>query len=122
MKILIIEDELLILKTLETLATHTGHRVTSTPSGREAIEILRNNEFDLIICDLMLNDISGFDILEETKNLFGSDVVANKIIIITAYKSDDIINRVKGYGCRFFEKPFDNVKETLIQMTAAKSE
>ena len=119
MKILIIEDEFLILKTLETFVVKSGHQVDTSQSGRKAIELLQTNSFDLIITDLMLNDISGFDIIEESKKVYSAEEIQQKIIVITAYKSDDIINRVKGYGCRFFEKPFVDVKATIDQMLSA---
>lgn len=116
MKILIIEDEFLILKTLETFILKVGHQVDTSQSGRSAIELLQKKSYDLIITDLMLNDISGFDIIEESKKVYNSKEIQEKIIVITAYKSDDIINRVKGYGCRFFEKPFVDVKSTIEKM------
>lgn len=118
MKILIVEDEFLILKTLQTFITKAGHAVDTSQSGRNAIELLQANSYELIITDLMLNDISGFDIIEESKKVYSAEEIQQKIIVITAYKSDDIINRVKNYGCRFFEKPFIDIKSTIDQMLA----
>lgn len=116
MKILIVEDEFLILKTLQTFITKAGHEVDTSQSGRNAIDLLQQSAYDLIITDLMLNDISGFDIIEESKKVYSQEQIRQKIIVITAYKSDDIINRVKNYGCRFFEKPFLDIKSTIEKM------
>lgn len=118
MKILIIEDEFLILKTLQTFISRLNHDVDTSQSGRNAIELIESNDYDLIITDLMLNDISGFDIIEESKKRYSSQEIQQKFIVITAYKSDDIINRVKNYGCRFFEKPFLDIKSTIEEMLA----
>lgn len=116
MKILVIEDEFLILKTIETFLKKAGHQVDTSQSGRHAIELLQTHSYDLIITDLMLNDISGFDIIEESKKVYSLSEIQEKIIVITAYKSDDIINRVKNYGSRFFEKPFVDIKSTIDEM------
>jgi CheY-like chemotaxis protein len=109
MKILIIEDEILIQLSLKTFLTRRGHTVKATASGMTAISMLKEESFDKIICDLMLNDITGFDVIEECTNLFGADRVKAIIVIITAYNNDQILNQAKGYAVPIFIKPFDNL-------------
>ena len=109
MKVLIIEDELLIRKSIQVLATKRGHEVIGTDKGQEAIKLIEQENFDYIICDLMLGDIGGFDIIEASKRVYSPEEIAKKFIVITAYKSDDILSRVRSYNCTFFQKPIDDV-------------
>lgn len=106
-KILVIEDEPLILRTLKVFLEKKGASVTATSSGKDAIELILNEDFDGIICDLMLNDITGFDVIEEAKQKLSPEQISSKFIIITAYSSDQIIQRAKKYGCKIYPKPLD---------------
>ncbi|MDF1758636.1 MAG: ATP-binding protein [Legionellaceae bacterium] len=57
--LLLVEDNELALKVLETIVTKAGLRFLSATSGEDAIQITQNNEFELIICDIGLPGISG---------------------------------------------------------------
>jgi DNA-binding response OmpR family regulator len=63
--ILIIEDEILIQQSLKKLFERKGFKVDTSASGKLAIDLILNNDYDRIICDLMLQDISGFDVIED---------------------------------------------------------
>ena len=69
-KFLIIEDEILIQQSLKKLLERRGFEVDVSASGKSAIELILINNYDRIICDLMLQDISGFDVIEESKKVF----------------------------------------------------
>ncbi len=113
MKILIIEDEILIQKSLTLMLKKKGIEVDATASGKEAIKFINNNNYDRIICDLMLNDITGFDIIEESKKKFNADEIKNKYIIITAYSSEQTLEKASKYGCRVLSKPFKSMPEAI---------
>ena len=113
MKFLIIEDEPLIQKSLRKMLETQGHQVKATAKGREAIEMLKCENFDRIICDLMLTDITGFDVLEEFRSHYGSNDIPNKFIIITAYCSDQVLHKANTYGCKVINKPFKNITQTI---------
>ena len=68
-KILIIDDEELILITLAADLTDNGFAVTTANSGEEGLSILEDNKFDLLITDLSLEGMTGLEILEKTKEL-----------------------------------------------------
>ncbi len=122
MKILIVEDELLIQKSLKHLLEKKGHNVTATASGREAIEFILNDEYQRIICDLMLSDITGFDIIEEAKSKYSLDTISNLFVIITAYSSAQVLDKAEGYGCKIIEKPFEDMKNAISIMTKEPNE
>lgn len=112
-KILLIEDEPLIQKSLKKLLEHRGAEVTVESRGKEAIQLLLTQDFDRIICDLMLQDISGFDVIEESKKRFTIAEISKLFIIITAYSSPHVIEKATQYGCQLLSKPFENIDEAL---------
>ncbi len=113
MKILLVEDEPLIQKSLKKLLEKKGSEVTVESRGREAIGLILNQKFDRIICDLMLQDISGFDVIEESKGRYSMSEISKLFIIITAYTSPHVIEKATQYGCLLFSKPFENLDEAL---------
>ena len=80
MKILIIEDEVLIQQSLKILMENMGLSVDVTAQGREAIIMLQKTNYDKIICDLMLQDITGFDVIEESLKRYSREEIKNKFV------------------------------------------
>lgn len=66
-KLLVIDDEAIVRKSVENLIGKQGVEITSVGSGREAFRLLKEEFFDLVILDLGLEDMSGFDLLEMIK-------------------------------------------------------
>lgn len=112
-KILIIEDETLIALSLKKMLSKKGHMVTTVESGHEAIKLLKSEEFDRVICDLMLQDISGFDIIEESRTYLGNDKIRLDFVIMTAYNSSQVLERAREYGCKILGKPFEDLAKAL---------
>ena len=110
---MLIEDEPLIQKSLKKLLEKKGASVTVESRGRDAIGLIQNLEFDRIICDLMLQDISGFDVIEEAKARYTMAEISTLFIIITAYSSPHVIEKASQYGCMLLSKPFENIDEAL---------
>lgn len=113
MKILLIEDELLIQKSLKRLLERRGVSVSVASSGKTAIEMLNSQNYDRIICDLMLQDITGFDVIEESKKIYTAEEIKKKFIIITAYSSPQVLEKAKTYECPIIGKPFDNIHDVI---------
>lgn len=112
-KILLIEDEPLIQKSLKKLLEKRGAKVVVQSRGRDAIDLILSQDFDRIICDLMLQDISGFDVIEESKARFTISEISKIFIIITAYSSPHVIEKANLYGCMLLSKPFENIENAL---------
>lgn len=115
--ILIIEDEILIQQSLKKLFERRGLKVDVSASGKLAIDLILNNHYDRIICDLMLQDISGFDVIEESKKKFSAEEISRKFVIMTAYNSPQVLSRANVYQCRLLNKPFDDLEEAMKVMT-----
>ncbi len=112
-RILLIEDEPLIQKSLKKLLEKRGVEVIVESRGKEAISLILGQNFDRIICDLMLQDISGFDVIEDSKQRYTINDISKLFIIITAYSSPHVIEKASQYGCRLLSKPFENIEEAL---------
>jgi CheY-like chemotaxis protein len=116
-KILVIEDEILIQQSLKKLLERRGFSIDVSASGKQAINMILNNHYDRIVCDLMLQDISGFDVIEESKKKFSADEISTKFVIMTAYNSPQVLSKANSYQCKLLNKPFDNLEEAIRIMT-----
>jgi len=66
-KILVVEDEKAMARALEAKLMRFGYEVTIADNGDQALTLLKNNQYDLIILDLMMPKKNGFDVLEELR-------------------------------------------------------
>ncbi|AJD30688.1 MULTISPECIES: response regulator transcription factor [Clostridium] len=110
-KILIIEDELAIADLMSYSLKKEGYIVKTVDNGSEGIEITENFKPNLIILDLMLPDISGFDVCRNITQSFNIP-----IIMITA--KCDITDKVLGLELGaddYITKPFD-MREVLVRI------
>jgi CheY-like chemotaxis protein len=115
--ILIVEDEILIQQSLKKLFERRGLQVDVSASGKVAIDKILTLSYDRIICDLMLQDISGFDVIEESRKKYTPEEIKEKFVIMTAYNSPQVLGRANAYQCRLLNKPFDDLDEAMRLMT-----
>ncbi len=105
-KILIIEDEKPISDLMVMNLTRAGYKCTARYNGREAADLLEENQsFDLILLDVMLPEINGYELMEYIRPM------NIPVIFITAMNSLD--NRIKGLtsGAEdYIVKPFEIVE------------
>ena len=115
-KILLIEDEPDIRKTLEYNIARDGYDVITAPSLSEGRNHLNSSSFSLILLDLMLPDGSGLDLCREIKS--DKEKTATPIIILTA--KDDEVDKVVGFELGaddYVTKPF-SVRELILRIKA----
>ena len=115
-KILIIEDEPDIRKTLEYNLSKEGFDVICASSLSEGKDYLNINSFSLILLDLMLPDGSGLDLCRELKSNTEKKLIP--IIILTA--KDDEVDKVVGFELGaddYVTKPF-SVRELILRIKA----
>jgi DNA-binding NtrC family response regulator len=79
--ILLVDDDPYILEGIGADLESQGFQVTKTNSGDTALELLRENTFDLVITDLVMEDTDGIQVLKNTKKLNADTMV----IILTGY-------------------------------------
>jgi two-component system phosphate regulon response regulator PhoB len=115
-RILIIEDEPDIRKTLEYNISREGYKVVSASSLSEGKEQINSSDFSLILLDLMLPDGSGLDLCREIKS--DKEKSPTPIIILTA--KDDEVDKVVGFELGaddYVTKPF-SVRELILRIKA----
>ncbi len=103
-KILIVDDELIMRESLGGWLERDGYEVHKAASGEEALELIRNIRFDVLLVDIKMNGMSGIDLLKEVKS---SDPDA-AVVMITAYGSiSSSIEAMKLGAQDYLLKPFD---------------
>lgn len=66
-RVLIIEDEVALLYALQSRLSLEGYEVEAVSTGKRGIKALQEKKFDLLILDIILPDLNGFDILKQVK-------------------------------------------------------
>jgi DNA-binding NtrC family response regulator len=103
-KILIVDDELIMRESLAGWLERDGHDVQAAASGEEALEKIREVHFDILLVDIKMEGISGLDVLRKVKE---SDPDA-EVVMITAYGSiPSAIEAMKDGAFDYMLKPFD---------------
>ena len=102
MKILLADDELEIRRLYREMLEGNGHQVTVTQDGRETLEAIAKTEFDLVILDLYMPEVDGFEVLEEVRG-GGNEV---PIVLMTGHFPEDMV-RERIWGL--------DVKEVLVK-------
>jgi two-component system, OmpR family, alkaline phosphatase synthesis response regulator PhoP len=111
-RILLVEDELNLARPLQFNLEQEGYEVYSTPSGREALALVRNRPFDLIILDLMIEEMDGFEV---TRQIRQQDQRL-PIIMLTARSAPE--DRILGFELGaddYMIKPF-HLRELLLRV------
>jgi len=121
-KILIVDDEKNIVRIIKFMLEREGYKISTAFDGIEALNIVRREQFDLIILDIMMPNLSGEDFLRIRK----SDKNLNKIkvIMLTAKKTEETKNECIELGCdEFFNKPFsiEEISPVIKKLLAAEN-
>ena len=111
-KILLVEDEENLLEGIKLNLELENYQVITAVTGSAAIEKVDDQKFDLIILDVMLPEISGFDIC---KHIRLSDEITPILFLTARGDSTDRINGLKIGGDDYLTKPF-NLEEFLLRV------
>lgn len=113
-RILIVDDEPNILLSLDFLMRKSGYTVLLARNGTEALEHIQQSKPDLILLDIMMPDVDGYEICQKTKS--NSSTSHIKIIFLTAKsKESDIAKGLEMGADAYITKPFTN-KNLLEQV------
>ena len=105
--VLIIDDEVGIRESLQTLLELEGYDVETAANGEQGITRLGDRPFDLVLLDLALPDRNGIDLLAEIRAL----APHLSVIMITAYGTvDNAVKAMQAGAANFVQKPWDNEK------------
>lgn len=111
-KILIAEDEDITLKHLVSTLKKEGYDVMGVGNGRDALECLSEDKFDLLIADIKMPGFTGIELLEKIKE----KGLETEVIIMTGYGSiDSAVDAMRKGACDYITKPFD-LDELLLKV------
>ncbi len=114
MRVLLIEDDHAVSQSIEMMLKHEGMVVYSTDLGEDGLEIGKVYDYDIIILDLMLPDMNGYEVLKSLRNA----KVKTPVLILSGLTGPD--KKVKGLGFGaddYLTKPFDR-SELLARIHA----
>ena len=108
-RILVVEDEESLLKLESILLSSKGYSVTGVMDGKAALEEVRTNRPDLVILDVMLPEIDGFEVCRQIKE--NPELRHIPVLILTAKKNSQDMARGQQVGCdAYITKPFKSAK------------
>jgi two-component system, OmpR family, alkaline phosphatase synthesis response regulator PhoP len=111
-KILLVEDEKNISDIIQLNLEMEGYEVLVCANGRKALDIIKGNNFDLLILDVMLPEMDGFSICNEVRK------TNKKVPVLFLTAKNDSEDRVKGLKLGaddYLAKPF-NLEELLLRV------
>ncbi len=112
-KVLVVDDEKLIVKGIRFSLEQDGMEVTCAYDGEEALQLVKENNFDIVLLDVMLPKLSGFEVCQQIRDF------SNVPIIMLTAKTDDM-DKILGldYGADdYMTKPF-NILEVKARIKA----
>jgi len=114
--ILVVDDDRSMREFLEILLTKEEYHVSLAASGEEALQILENKEFDLVITDIRMKDINGIEVLKRAKQVSPETMV----VMISAFATaETAVEAMKEGAYDYIPKPFkvrefkNIIKDTL---------
>ncbi len=102
-KVIVVDDDVSILRILKQLLKDKGYNVFAASDGKEAIELISVNDFDLVITDLMMPENNGLEVLRKAKEKNPK----TQVIMITGFATlDSAIEALKLGAFDYIRKPF----------------
>jgi CheY-like chemotaxis protein len=109
----VVEDDEAVRLLLHVILQRDGYEVTATGDGAGAVEALGRREFDVILLDLMLPRVSGFDVLDHLASLERKP----RVVIVTAASERQLRDVHQDWVYAIVRKPFDlaGFRETVAE-------
>jgi DNA-binding NtrC family response regulator len=123
-RILIVDDELVIRESLAGWLKRDGYEVGTVAGGEEALDLLKQKGFDILLLDIQLDGMSGMEVLSRVKEEY-PDI---DVVMITAFGSvQSAVQAMKSHAFDYLLKPFDPDElgvmiKKLVQHRAQKQE
>lgn len=111
LRILVVDDDSSLLEVVATFLESNGHAVCTCESGEEALQVMREQEFDLVLSDVQMAGLNGFELLRVTRGLY-PDI---GFVLMTAYEANYPLSASLEAGADgYLSKPFTLKKLSLI--------
>ena len=108
-KILLVDDEELVIKSVSKLLNKQGYEVLTCDAGEDAINAIRKENFDLIVCDIRMPRMTGTETIKQIrKELKAKNKTSVPEILITGYADDETNKEAEALKVAdYIYKPFD---------------
>ena len=104
--ILVVDDDMMARMTAAQCVKLAGHTASIAENGVEALEMLQTDNYDLILLDLLMPDMVGFEVLKRIKD--NSQLSTIPVIMISGAEETESMTRCIEMGaCGFLSKPLD---------------
>lgn len=104
-KILLVEDEVAIARSVTTILKLHGMEASWAADGSTALEMITNSQFVLILCDINLPDVDGYEILRQVRS--NARTQKTRFIFLTAFAGEDEVTNGISHGADdYITKPF----------------
>jgi two-component system nitrogen regulation response regulator NtrX len=118
--VLIVDDESEIRESLENILREEGYIVTSAATAGEALELLRDSAYDVVLLDIWLPDRDGLDTLGEIRRMESAHVP--EVVIISGHGTIEAAVKATKLGAYdFLEKPLSLARTLIVLKNAMKS-
>lgn len=115
MHILVVDDEIGILSSLQKTLEREGYEVTTTDNGEEALDVVRNARVDLVLADIMMPKMNGIDMCRAIKS--DPDTQSIPVVMVTTKGEPEKVEQAFLAGCDdYLTKPIDKL-ELLNKVT-----
>lgn len=108
-KILVIDDEDLVIKSVQRILSRSGFDVIICRNGEEAMAEIKKEDIDLIVCDIRMPGISGIETITEIRRILKNNKKQTiPEILITGYADDELTKAAEALNvAEYIYKPFD---------------
>lgn len=93
---MVVDDSETNLILLQAVLEDAGYHVVLMDNSLKAVEYIKHNRPDLILLDLLIPDMDGFDFMKQLSN--GSDKLSSPVVVVTAYSNQEYYKKAKELG------------------------
>ena len=113
-RVLVVDDDPSIRRMMIAALRRFGYSFVEAANGKEALEQMRATHPNVVLLDLMMPMVSGWDVLRERAG--DPDLLSIPVIVVSANRSAELASAVDKGICAFLPKPFDiNVLTSLVR-------
>jgi YesN/AraC family two-component response regulator len=107
-KVLLVDDDDLLVRSLKMLLWNEGLSVTTATSGKEAISIMDEEGFDIIVTDIKMPDVDGLEFITRVRNTENNNIKEAAVIVITGCSNESTpIEALKLGATDYLLKPLE---------------
>jgi two-component system response regulator AtoC len=118
--ILVVDDEKDICKALSILLTKEGYSVKEAYNGEEALELIKKENFDVVMTDIRMEKVDGFEVLKQTQKISPE----TSVLMMTAFASvGSAVEAMRAGAVDYITKPFinDEIRLTIRRLIESRN-